>query len=182
MRIIKGKHQRRLIHVPIGLPVRPTTDLAKESLFNILSNDIDFDGIRSLDLFAGTGNISYELISRGCGSVLAVDQHPKCTQFIGETAKLLSMTNLQIIRADAFKFLKMQKLPFDLIFADPPYDMDPAQYQEVVDIIFEKNLLNPEGTLIIEHSKGVQFLEHPHIFDMRRYGKVHFSFFSPEIS
>lgn len=181
MRIIKGKHQRRVIHVPIGLPVRPTTDLAKESLFNILLNDIDFEGIRALDLFAGTGNISYELVSRGCASVLAVDQNPKCTHFIADTAKLLSMTNLNVIRADVFKFLKGQKLPFDLIFADPPYDMEASLYQEIVKLVFEKNLLQPEGTLVIEHSKGVSYIDHPHIFDERNYGKVHFSFFSPAI-
>lgn len=181
MRIIKGKHQRRIIHVPNGLPVRPTTDLAKESLFNILNNDIDFDGMRVLDLFAGTGNISYELVSRGCASVLAVDQNPKCTHFIADTAKLLSMSNLNVVRADVFKFLKAQKLPFDLIFADPPYDMEVGLFHEIVDIIFEKNLIKPEGTLVIEHSKVVSYIDHPHIFDERRYGKVHFSFFSPEI-
>ncbi len=180
MRIIKGSHQRRLIHVPAGLPVRPTTDMAKESLFNILSNEIDFEGLAALDLFSGTGSIAYEMASRGCGKIVAVDQHPKCTQFITETAKLLQMSSLQVIRADVFRFLKSLSSPFDLIFADPPYDLPKEQYDEMLSTVLEKNLLKEEGILVLEHSKNIRFIDHPNIFDTRRYGKVHFSFFGKE--
>ncbi|PKP52085.1 MAG: 16S rRNA (guanine(966)-N(2))-methyltransferase RsmD [Bacteroidetes bacterium HGW-Bacteroidetes-1] len=178
MRIIKGKFQRRLIHVPAGLPVRPTTDLAKESLFNILNNRIDFDNLRAIDLFAGSGNISYELISRGCAQVIAVDHTLKCIHFISQTAQLLNMENLQTVRSDVFRYLSMQKLPYDLIFADPPYDLPEEDYHALVTLIFEKNLLKEEGNLIIEHSKGVDFSTHARFLESRRYGKVHFSFFT----
>ncbi len=181
MRIIRGKYQRRVIHVPVGLPVRPTTDMAKESLFNILENDTDLEGLKVLDLFAGTGNISYEFCSRGCASVLAVDNHPKCTKFIEDTARLLDMQPLRVIRSDVFKFLTNLNTSYDLIFADPPYDMDAALYHELVALIFDRKLLTDDGALVVEHSKKIDFMEHPHLFDLRRYGKVHFSFFSPEI-
>ncbi len=178
MRIIRGRLQRRIIHVAPGLPVRPTTDLAKESLFNILENEVEFDNLRALDLFAGTGSISYELISRGCLSVTAVDENQKCTHFISETAKTLSMPNLRVIRTDVFRFLNSASSAFGLIFADPPYEMEAERFDDIVRIVFERSLLEPDGLLVIEHPKKVDFMHHPYLFDIRKYGKVHFSFFA----
>ncbi|GAB1418734.1 16S rRNA (guanine(966)-N(2))-methyltransferase RsmD [Bacteroidales bacterium] len=177
MRIIRGRLQRRIIHVPPGLPVRPTTDLAKESLFNILENEIEFEGLKALDLFAGTGSISYELVSRGCQTVTAIDENLKCSQFIAETAKKLEMPNLRAIRSDVFRFLGTLSSPHGFIFADPPYEMETERFHEIVRLVFERTLLEPEGVLVIEHPKNVDFMGHPLLFDIRKYGKVHFSFF-----
>lgn len=181
MRIIRGRLQRRLIHVPPGLPVRPTTDLAKESLFNILENDLDFEGLNALDLFSGTGSISYELVSRGCRSVTAIDENSKCIQFISDTAKKFEMPNLRAIRADVFRFLSSLSAPLGLIFADPPYEMEPERFHEIVRLVFERSLLEQEGVLVIEHPKNVDFMGHPYLFDVRKYGKVHFSFFGLQV-
>ncbi|MBZ0241946.1 MAG: RsmD family RNA methyltransferase, partial [Bacteroidales bacterium] len=121
MRIIRGKYQRRQIQAPANLPVRPTTDMAKESLFNILENNLDFEEVEALDLFTGTGNIAFELASRGCISVLAIEQDKACVQFIKNTVSQLKMDNLTVLRMDVFKFLPGTRQQFDLIFADPPY-------------------------------------------------------------
>lgn len=177
MRIIKGKFNRRLIHVPAGLPVRPTTDLAKESLFNILSNRIDFEDIIALDLFSGTGNISYELVSRGCKSVTAVDSDSRCIQFVNKTAASFNMPELKSVKADVFRFLAMQRIKYDLIFADPPYELDHSKYEDIIKLIEENFLLQVEGILVVEHSRGIDLSHLPNFTEMRNYGKVHFSFF-----
>jgi 16S rRNA (guanine966-N2)-methyltransferase len=178
MRIIKGSLQRRLIHPPSNLPVRPTTDLAKESLFNILENRIDFRNTSALDLFAGTGNISYELFSRGCTQVTSVENNVRCVQFIRETAKKLNMDNIMVIKADVFRFLASSRQLYDLIFADPPYDTE--RYEELGKILCEKNMLTAEGWLVIEHPKYVSYNGFPGFVELRRYGKVHFSFLQPQ--
>ena len=170
MRIIRGKHQRRQITAPSNLPVRPTTDMAKESLFNILENHVDFEDITVLDLFAGTGNISYELVSRGCPRVTAVDENNNCIKFIRETATKLNMEELLAIRSDVFRFIPMHKMKYD-----PPYDSQ--HYDLLVSLIFEHNLLKEDGMLVVEHNKFVDFKEHPRFVEQRRYGKVNFSFF-----
>ncbi|MBO7286811.1 MAG: 16S rRNA (guanine(966)-N(2))-methyltransferase RsmD [Bacteroidales bacterium] len=175
MRIIRGKYQRRQITAPNNLPVRPTTDMAKESLFNILENHVDFEDITVLDLFAGTGNISYELVSRGCPRVTAVDENNNCIKFIRDTAAKLNMEELLAIRSDVFRFIPMHKAKYDLIFADPPYDSQ--HYDLLVSLIFEHNLLKEDGMLVVEHNKFVNFNEHPRFVEQRRYGKVNFSFF-----
>ena len=175
MRIIRGKHQRRQITAPNNLPVRPTTDMAKESLFNILENHVDFEDITVLDLFAGTGNISYELVSRGCPRVTAVDENNNCIKFIRETATKLNMEELLAIRSDVFRFIPMHKVKYDLIFADPPYDSQ--HYDLLVSLIFEHNLLKEDGMLVVEHNKFIDFKDHPRFVEQRRYGKVNFSFF-----
>ncbi|MBQ5856919.1 MAG: 16S rRNA (guanine(966)-N(2))-methyltransferase RsmD [Bacteroidales bacterium] len=175
MRIIRGKYQRRQITAPNNLPVRPTTDMAKESLFNILENHVDFEDITVLDLFAGTGNISYELVSRGCPRVTAVDENNNCIKFIRDTAAKLNMEELLAIRSDVFRFIPMHKAKYDLIFADPPYDSQ--HYDLLVSLIFEHNLLKEGGMLVVEHNKFVNFNEHPRFVEQRRYGKVNFSFF-----
>jgi 16S rRNA (guanine966-N2)-methyltransferase len=178
MRIIKGLLQRRLIHAPSSMPVRPTTDLAKESLFNILENRIDFQGIKALDLFAGTGNISYELYSRGCAQVTAVDNNYRCTNFIIEMAAKFEMDTLVVVKADVFRFLKSNRQQYDLVFADPPYDSD--YYQDLAQTICEKDMLSEDGWLVIEHPKNIDYRHLPAFVELRRYGKVHFSFFQPQ--
>ena len=179
MRIIRGRHQRRQIVAPDNLPTRPTTDMAKESLFNILENQIDWEETTALDLFAGTGNISYELVSRGCPHVTAVDENNNCVRFIRETANKLNMKELLVIRSDVYRFLDKHKIQYDLIFADPPYDCE--HYNELVQLIFDKNLLREGGMFVLEHDKYQSFEEHPHFMEQRHYGKVNFSFFAQTI-
>lgn len=177
MRIIRGRFQRRIIQVPSGLPVRPTTDLAKESLFNILDNLIGFEGIRALDLFTGTGSISYELVSRGCANVTAVDDNPRCVKFIASTAQSFGMPELRVIRADVFRFLQQPMQAFHLIFADPPYDLTQERFMQLPAEIIQRNLLAEGGLLIIEHPKSIDFSGTYGFFDHRNYSKVNFSFF-----
>ena len=179
MRIIRGKYQRRQIVAPTNLPVRPTTDMAKESLFNILENYYDFEEIEALDLFAGTGNISYELVSRGCPKVVSVDIDQGCVKFIRETANKLDMKELLVIRSDVYRFVASNKTQYDLIFADPPYDN--VDYEQLVQAIFENNLLKENGMFVLEHSKRINFEEHPHFMEQRHYGKVNFTFFAQTI-
>lgn len=175
MRVISGTLRGRKFNPPSNLPVRPTTDIAKESLFNILNNHIDFEEVNALDLFAGTGNISIELISRGCINVTAIDLNFKCTDFIKKTAIAFNINNLQVIKSNVFSFLKFANNPYQLIFADPPYDLEGIQ--KIPDMIFEKNLLAENGILIIEHSRDNDFEQHPRFSEKRNYGKVNFSIF-----
>ncbi len=174
MRIIGGKYGRRLISPPKNLPIRPTTDLAKESLFNILRHKTDFTGKKALDLFAGTGSISYEFSSRGCSEVTAVDMNPRCTRFIKDTAHGFEM-NIQVIRTDVFRFIKSTPFTFDLIFCDPPYDL--PEISRISEMIFHYGLLNEDGLLIIEHPGTIDLSEQPWFIDHRKYGHVNFSFF-----
>ena len=175
MRIISGLHKGKRINPPHNLPVRPTTDLAKESLFNILWNYVDFEGLRVLDLFSGTGNITYEFAARGCREVVAVEQDARCSHFIKNMSEELKFNQIRVIRTDVFNFLKHPALPFDVIFADPPYDLD-----RIIDLpllILENKWLSEEGWLIIEHSASVSFQTYKGFVETRKYGKVHFSFF-----
>ena len=149
--------------------------MAKESLFNILENHFDFEEIIALDLFAGTGNISYELVSRGCPRVTAVDENNNCIKFIRDTANKLNMEELLAIRSDVFRFIPMHKMKYDLIFADPPYDSQ--HYDLLVNLVLENNLLKEDGLFVVEHNKFLDFKEHPRFVEQRRYGKVNFSFF-----
>lgn len=175
MRIIGGKYGRRIINPPKNLPVRPTTDLAKESLFNILRHKIDFEGKTALDLFAGTGSLSYEFASRGCASVTAVDQNYKCTQFIKDTIRGFEMLQVQVVRADALRFLKSTPTKFDIIFADPPYDL--TGIEQIGPLILERAILNDKGILIIEHPGTIDLSLQPGFIEHRKYGQVNFSFF-----
>ena len=174
MRIICGRNKGRHIKAPDNLPVRPTTDMAKESLFNRLNNYFYFDAVTVIDLFAGTGNVSLEFASREAVSVLAVDIHQPCVNFIKKMAGELKYLNLTAITADAFSFLEHQKLPVDIIFADPPYDMEGIE--RIPQLVFERNLLKPDGWLVIEHKKEVDFSGHPQFYQHRHYGRVNFSF------
>ena len=149
--------------------------MAKESLFNILENHFDFEEIIALDLFAGTGNISYELVSRGCQRVTAVDENNNCIKFIRDTANKLNMEELLAIRSDVFRFIPMHKMKYDLIFADPPYDSQ--HYDLLVNLVLENDLLKEDGLFVVEHNKFLDFKDHPRFVEQRRYGKVNFSFF-----
>ncbi|MBT4881097.1 MAG: methyltransferase [Flavobacteriales bacterium] len=173
MRIISGTHKGRRLMAPSSLPVRPTTDRAKEALFNILQNLYFFEHKNVLDLFSGTGNIAYEFASRGCEKVLAVDNNYNCINYIEETAKDLDF-NISTIKSDCLQYLKGCKQEFNFIFADPPYDYD--NYQELKSLIIENNLIKKDGVLIIEHDKDTEF--EGENLEVRKYGTVHFSIFS----
>jgi 16S rRNA (guanine966-N2)-methyltransferase len=175
MRIISGKYRGRQIHTPGNLPVRPTTDFAKESLFNILNNVVDFEDISVLDLFAGTGNISYEFFSRGAVMVTCVELDSKCVAFINKTIHMLNADNLEVIRTDVFHYLKRPYESFDIIFADPPYQME--NIKEIPDLIFQSQILKEDGWFILEHSKRQDFSKDPFFDQHRKYGNVNFSFF-----
>lgn len=155
--------------------MRPTTDFAKESLFNILINRLDFDDANILDLFAGTGSISFEFASRNARSIKSVDINHKCVDFIKKTAIDLNFANLVCIRADVFQYLNRVIGSFDLIFADPPYDLENTVL--IPDLVFRNNLLVDSGILVIEHSRHLNFAEHPNFKEHRKYGNVNFSFF-----
>ncbi len=176
MRIIGGSLKGLRIHPPANLPVRPTTDVAKEALFNILYNQIEFDDIRVLDLFSGTGNISLEFASRGVKEVVAVDREFGCYNYLKRTAKELKLENIQTNKADVFKFLELETGHYNLIFADPRFDL--PQITSIARIVFEKNLLIPGGLLIVEHPSMKNIGNHPNFKEQRQYGSSSFSFFS----
>ena len=175
MRIISGKNRGRHIVAPDNLPVRPTTDLGKESLFNILNNYFFLDQVKVLDLFSGTGNLTYEFASRGAASIIAVDADQRCTNFIRKTITTLKYDNVAVVRQDAFAYTAACRQKFDIIFADPPYQLEGIE--KIVENVFKNDLLNPDGWLVLEHSKEHDFSEHPHYFEQRRYGKLNFTFF-----
>jgi 16S rRNA (guanine(966)-N(2))-methyltransferase RsmD len=177
MRIVSGKHKGRKLNVPKKLPVRPTTDRAKEALFNILSNRIELTETSVLDLFSGTGNMSYEFGSRGVNSITAVDQSRACINFIKSKAQELDL-NITAIKSDVFKYLNRNKTQYPLIFVDPPYALSKRDFEKVHELVFEKNILSEKGLLIIEHSEFLQ-LDHLSYFEETRdYGHSHFSFFN----
>ncbi len=175
MRIVSGKYKGRMLHPPKNLRARPTTDFAKENLFNVLYNVLDFEEVDALDLFSGTGSISYELASRGIRSVTSVEINAVHYRFIQDTARELGITNLYAARANAFLYIKGCKKQFGLIFADPPYDI--AGSETLPQMIFDHNLLLPEGVFVLEHSRNLDFSNHPNFSETRNYGSVHFSFF-----
>jgi 16S rRNA (guanine966-N2)-methyltransferase len=175
MRIVSGTHKSRIIKPPSNLPVRPTTDIAKEGLFNILTNRIDFDETEVLDLFAGTGNISFEFASRGALQITSVDIEKRCVDFIRRAAGELGFATIRTVRNDVFSFVKICRVQYDLIFADPPYEM--KNIQQLPGLIFEKNILKEKGVFILEHTGNISFSNHPNFSEQRNYGKVNFSFF-----
>lgn len=177
IRIISGKWRGKQIVAPKSLPVRPTTDRAKESLFNWLQFRIDIEGISILDLFSGTGNITYECISRGASYGLAIDADAACTRFIDKTITLLKAEDgFEVLQMDALSALKKMSQKFDIVFADPPYDYQ--HYDELIDLVFSKNLIKEDGWFILEHAKDYDFKDKPGFVECRKYGKVHFSYFS----
>lgn len=176
MRIISGKLKGRRFSPPKNFSARPTTDIAKESLFNVLANRIDFEDLKALDLFSGTGSISYELASRECADVTSIELDPKHHAFIKSTIFELNIESQVIaLRADVFRYLKKCSRKFDFIFADPPFTL--SSIDQIPDLIFDMELLNEDGLFIIEHSNVNNFASHPHFLEVKNYGKVHFSFF-----
>ena len=176
MRIISGTLKGRRLNPPSNLPVRPTTDMAKEGFFNILNNYVDYEDCEVMDLFAGTGSITFEFVSRGAKSVTSVDVNGPCTDFIKREATRLNVQNLHVVRADVFDLLKRAYKKFDIIFADPPYAHEGLD--KLPDMVFEKELLTDDGILILEHPKEYSFEEHPYFWQHRNYGKVNFTFFA----
>jgi 16S rRNA (guanine(966)-N(2))-methyltransferase RsmD len=179
MRIISGKYKGKRLVAPKKLPVRPTTDMAKEALFNILNNRFYFDELKVLDLFSGTGNISFEFASRGTEKITAVDAHQGCVRYISKTAQALDFT-IKTVKSDVFTFLKNTPEKFDLVFADPPYDFETGQFLNIANLVFENTLLLEDGLLIIEHSDQTSLSEHPQFSEQRKYGGSIFSFFELE--
>lgn len=176
-RIISGKFRGKRIAAPKSLPVRPTTDMAKESLFNILNNHFYFDEISALDLFAGTGNITYELASRGCDDIIAVDSSILCTRFMEKTIDDIGFSGIYVAHSDVDFFLQKDRKKYDFIFADPPYDYN--GYEELVEKVFSKSLLSEDGILVVEHHEKLSLEHLEHFDETRRYGNVRFSFFKP---
>lgn len=175
MRIISGEFKGRRFQAPDKLPARPTTDAAKESLFNIIGNHLYWDELCVLDLFAGIGSISLEFASRGVPCVHAVDNHAGCSNFIRSMVQKLGIGNLQVFKQDAFDFLKKTRFQYNLIFADPPYRMD--HIENLPSIVLESACLESNGIFILEHSACHNFERDPRCIEERHYGKVHFSFF-----
>jgi 16S rRNA (guanine(966)-N(2))-methyltransferase RsmD len=175
MRIISGKYRGRTIMPPRNLRARPTTDFAKENLFNVLTNLVDFEELDVLDLFSGTGSISYEFASREARSVTSVEVNSVHHNFIRQTARDLKFENFYAVKANVFLYLKSCTKKFDLIFSDAPYDLEGSE--EVVKLVFERDLLNEDGFLVFEHSKDKNFENHPNFWQLRSYGSVQFSFF-----
>jgi 16S rRNA (guanine966-N2)-methyltransferase len=178
MRIIGGTHRGYVIKAPKDLPVRPTTDFAKEGLFNILSNRFELEDYKVLDLFSGTGHISLEFASRGAKPIIAIDQHFKCIGFLKAMAQELKF-DITPVKSDVFEYLKKTNLKFDLIFADPPYDL--KNIPEINTLVFERNLLNDNGILIIEHGSRTDLSTLSGFTRLRNYGNVNFSFFEPQL-
>lgn len=177
MRIIGGKFKGRRFNPPAdNWPTRPTTDYAKEALFNILNNQLDFEASKVLDLFGGTGSHSYEFISRGCEDVTYVDKFADAVRFVRKTSQLLGIeAQLKIFQMDVFAYIGFTKEQYDYIFAGPPYAL--PTIDTIPDLVFEKKLLLPDGMFVLEHNPYNDFLNHPHLVDVRNYGKTFFSFF-----
>ncbi len=176
IRIISGLYKGRRISAPKKLPVRPTTDMAKEALFNILNNTYYFDDIAVLDLFSGTGNISYEFASRGTETITAVDDNYACIKFINDTAEQFEMP-ISTIKSDVFKYLEKATQSYSIIFADPPYNFDISLFSKLPELVFKNQLLEDDGVLIIEHSKHTDLSELPNYQYTKSYGGNSFSFF-----
>ena len=176
MRVITGKYKGRHFDVPRTFKARPTTDFAKENLFNVLNGYIDWDEQPSaLDLFAGTGSITLELLSRGCSQVISVEKDPMHYKFIKGIIDYLQDLNAVPVRGDVFKYLSQCRGRFDIIFADPPYVL--KEIPELPDMVLERGLLNPEGVFVLEHGRDNDFSQHPRFVEHRTYGSVNFSLF-----
>ena len=178
MRIITGKYKGRHFEIPRSFKARPTTDFAKENIFNVLNGYIDFEDTTALDLFSGTGSIALELLSRGCSRVVSVEQDRDHHRFIQQCVEKIggeALLTVQCIRGDAFRFIKSCRVQFDFIFADPPYAL--KELPQIPDLVFEKSLLKPDGIFVFEHGKDQDFSQHPHFVEHRNYGSVNFSLF-----
>ncbi len=175
MRIITGQYKGRHFDIPRSFKARPTTDFAKENIFNVLSGYTDFDGATALDLFAGTGSISLELLSRGCKTVVSVERDRDHARFISQCMQKIGTQRNILIRGDVFRFVKTCREQFDIIFADPPYAL--KELPTIPDLILTGGLLADGGILIFEHGKDNDFTSHPRFLEQRHYGSVNFSLF-----
>lgn len=180
MRVISGTLKGRRFNPPNNLPVRPTTDFAKTGLFNILNNNFDFAEVSFLDLFAGTGNISYEFASRGCPRIVSVDQDEGCIRFIKKIKTEWNLESISTVRSDVFRFISSSHEKFDIIFAGPPYAL--SNITQIPDLIFEKGLLKDDGWFIMETFKDYAFNSHMKFMQVRNYGTTHFWFFGNVIA
>jgi 16S rRNA (guanine966-N2)-methyltransferase len=179
MRIISGEHGGRRINPPAKMPhTRPTTDIAKEGLFNMLQHSIEFDGLVTLDLFGGTGSISYELASRGATDLTIVEKDEKMYEFIKKTSEALRLENFKVVRMDVFKFIAQCSAQYDFIFAGPPYAL--TNIDELPKLIFEKQLLKPGGRFVLEHTPRNDYEKFPYFRAARNYGTTIFSSFINE--
>jgi 16S rRNA (guanine(966)-N(2))-methyltransferase RsmD len=179
MRIISGLHKGKRLVAPKKLPVRPTTDMAKEGLFNILNNQYYFDQLSVIDLFAGTGNISFEFASRGTQHITSVDSHFACLQYINKISDELDF-NISTVKSDVFKYLDKVSSTSDLIFADPPYNLSAELFAKIPALVFSNSLLKEDGILIIEHAKQTKLSALPNFSHEKRYGGSTFSFFKAQ--
>lgn len=175
MRIVSGTCKGRIINPPKSLKARPTTDFAKENLFNVLSNRLDIEDLSVLDLFSGSGSMSYEFASRGAKKVISIEKDPIHHNFIKQCAATLNLKAITAIKTNAFVYIKAVKEHFDLIFADPPYDL--PEVDTLPDAVMSSDLLNPEGIFILEHSKSKNYTTHQNYKETRSYGSVNFTFF-----
>ena len=176
MRIISGENKGRRIPVPGSFKARPTTDFAKEALFNIIANHFNFEKIHVLDLFSGTGSIGYEFASRGAERVDMVELNKRYSDFIRKTIQHLGLRQVQIYNKDVFRAIPHIKDKYDIVFADPPYNLD--KIPEIPEIIFNNNILLKNGWFILEHGRNLDFSGHSHFRELRKYGSVHFSIFT----
>ena len=175
MRIITGKYKGRHFDIPRTFKARPTTDFAKENIFNVINGYQDWEETSTLDLFAGTGSISLELLSRGCRQVISVEKDRDHARFISQCMEKIGADDHILIKGDVFRFLKSCHQKFDLIFADPPYAL--PELATIPDLIFQYDLLNEDGLLVFEHGKHNDFSTHPHFLEHRSYGSVNFTLF-----
>ncbi len=176
MRIIRGKYGRRRFNVPTNITARPTTDFARENIFNVIENITDIEGARCLDLFAGTGAVSFEFLSRDAASVTSVEKSPIQGRFIEKVARELHDDNLRLLRTDAVRYIReFAGQPYDIVFADPPYDM--SGFGDIPGAVLSSGLLAPGSVFIMEHSKAYDFSSLPHFDHHRAYGSVNFSIF-----
>jgi 16S rRNA (guanine(966)-N(2))-methyltransferase RsmD len=175
MRIVGGKYKGRIFKPNKKFKARPTTDIAKEGLFNILENRYEFSNKNVLDLFSGTGSIGYEFLSHGCEKATLVENNYNHYRYILDVVETLKIENVTVFKADVFKFVKKTPDKFNIIFADPPFDL--PRFKEVPDAILETDILAPEALFILEHPKEYSFTSHPNFKELRKYGKVNFSFF-----
>ena len=175
MRIIGGRLKGKIINVPTGYKARPTTDFAREALFNILDNEYEFEDLKVLDLFGGTGAVSFEFGSRGAGRVYCVEMSRENASFIKLEAQRLGLDNVTMVRDNVFDFLDICRERFDIVFADPPYALDGLE--NIPDKVFSMDILHPDSYFILEHGGEHSFKEHPHFYKEKVYGRVHFTFF-----
>lgn len=175
MRIIGGRKKGAVLQPLKGMELRPMKDNSRENIFNIIANYFEFETIKALDLFSGTGSVSYELASRGVPEVMAVDEHPASVAFIEAEKARLDLEDISVLRMDVLDYLKATESQFDLIIVDPPFAMEGKQ--QVIDLIIERQVLAPKGWIIMEHFKKEGFEGHPNLRRTRKYGKSVFSFF-----